>query len=52
MHIQQRTARSFRDEAPNPQETGGPREFKGLGVEYGDILRETGGREEVRDMEQ
>ena len=36
---------SFRDDAPNPQETGGPREFRGqLGWEIGggDILLETG----------
>jgi hypothetical protein len=30
-HIQQRNARSgFSQNAPNPQETGGPREFRGL----------------------
>jgi hypothetical protein len=29
-HIQQRTARSLREDAPNPQETGGPREFRDL----------------------
>ena len=39
---------SFRDDAPNPQETGGPREFRGQ-VAWG---VETGGREEVWDVEQ
>lgn len=36
-HIQQRTARSgFKEDAPNPQETGSPREFRGLvGLEVG-----------------
>jgi hypothetical protein len=32
---------SFRDDTPNPQETGGPRELGGVGV--GDIHVETGG---------
>jgi hypothetical protein len=49
-HIQQRTARS---DASTPQETEDPREFRGLvglglgGGESGDIIVETGGREEV-----
>jgi hypothetical protein len=37
-HIQQRTSRSvsFRDDALNYQETGGPREFRGqVGLELG-----------------
>ena len=37
---------SVREDAPNPQETGGSREFRGLvasGVGGGDILEETGG---------
>jgi hypothetical protein len=34
---------SVREDAPNPQETGGPREFRGLGFEMcGDILLGTG----------
>jgi hypothetical protein len=41
---------------PNPQETGGPREFRGLvgwgGEEGGDILVETGWEEEIWDVEQ
>jgi hypothetical protein len=35
----------MRDDAPNPHETGGPREFRGLvayGVDGGDNLEETG----------
>jgi hypothetical protein len=36
---------SFRDDAPNPQETGGLREFRGqVGWGWGDIHVETGGR--------
>jgi hypothetical protein len=37
---------SVREYAPNPQETGGPREFRGLvgsGLGVGDILVETRG---------
>ena len=44
-----------RNDAPIPQETGGPNEFRGLcgvGVENGDIFVETGVREEVWDVEQ
>ena len=40
---------SVREDAPNPQETGGPREFRvqvGLGVWFGDILLEKGNVEE------
>jgi hypothetical protein len=42
-HTQQRTAvlGSLGEDAPNPQETGGPREFRGLvesGLGGGDIL--------------
>jgi hypothetical protein len=39
-----------REDAPNPQETGGPREFSSLvkwGWEGGVILLQTGGGEEV-----
>jgi hypothetical protein len=44
---------SFRDDAPNPQEAGGPREFRGqVWVGDVDILIETGGEEEVWDVEQ
>jgi hypothetical protein len=47
-HIQQRTAglSSVREDMPNPQETGGSREFSGLlRWEWGgDILIETGER--------
>ena len=38
---------SVKEDAPNPQETGGPREFRGLvgsGLVVGDILIETGGQ--------
>ena len=42
---------SVREDAPNPQETGGLREFRGLGGRGG-ILMETGGREEAWDVEQ
>jgi hypothetical protein len=45
-HTQQRTAGSvFRDDTPNPEETGGPREFgvqEGWGLGNGDILVEIG----------
>ena len=45
---------SFRDDAPNPQETGGHREFRGQvgwGIEGIHVETEWGG-EEVWDMEQ
>jgi hypothetical protein len=50
-HIQQRTAR---EDAPNPQETGGPREFRGLVVVVGVriSLWRQGSGEEVWDVEQ
>jgi hypothetical protein len=49
-HIEQRTAGSgsVRDDVPNPEETGGPREFRdqvGWEVGVGDILLETEGWE-------
>ena len=37
---------------PNPQETGGPREFRGQMGCGGDIHMETGGGEDVWDVEQ
>jgi hypothetical protein len=43
---------SFRDDVPNPQETGGPREFRGQMGCGGDIHMETGGGEDVWDVEQ
>jgi hypothetical protein len=48
---------SVRGDAPNPKETGGSREFRGLvrwGARGGEILMEmrTGSREEVWDVEQ
>ena len=47
--------RSVREDSPNPQETGGPREFRGQ-VGWGlwgvYILMKTGHREEVWDVEQ
>jgi hypothetical protein len=45
---------SFKDDAPNPQETGGPRMFKGqVGGGGGGIHMETGwGGEKVWDVEQ
>ena len=43
---------SVREDAPNPQETGGPREFRGLVEWGGDILVETEGQRGVWDMEQ
>jgi hypothetical protein len=46
---------SIRDDAPNPQEMGGPREFRGQVVWVvgrRDILVETVGDEEVWDVEQ
>jgi hypothetical protein len=46
---------SVKEDAANPQETGGPREFRGLagwGVGGRDILMETGGGEEVWDVKQ
>ena len=56
-HIQQRTGLGLcREYPPTPQETGGPRVFVGLVAGGwgggGDILMETGGREEVWDVEQ
>jgi hypothetical protein len=42
-----------REDAPNPQVTGGAREFRGLlGGGCMDILVEIGGREELWDVEQ
>jgi hypothetical protein len=41
---------SIKDDAPNPQETGGPREFAGqvgLGMEVGTFSCRQEGREEV-----
>ena len=44
---------SFRDDAPNPQETGGPREFRGqVGWGMGHPRGDRVGREEVWDVEQ
>jgi hypothetical protein len=46
---------SSRDDVPNPQETGGLREFRGLvgwGLWGGNILLETVGKEEVWDVKQ
>jgi hypothetical protein len=46
---------SVREDVPNPQETGGSREFRGLlgwRVCGGAILMETEDREEVWDIEQ
>ena len=45
---------SFRDDAPNPQETGGPREFSvgGWGGGEGIHVKMGCGREEVWDVEQ
>jgi hypothetical protein len=43
---------SFRDDAPNSQETGGPREFRGQVRWGGGIFIETGGGKEVWDVEQ
>ena len=44
---------SFRDDAPNPQETGGPREFRGqVGWEVGTSTWRQGDGEEVWDVEQ
>jgi hypothetical protein len=42
---------SFRDDAPNPQETGGPREFRGQ-VGGGTFTWRQGGGEEVWDVDQ
>ena len=44
---------SIRDDAPNHQETGSPKELRGqVGWGVGDILVETVGGEEVWDVEQ
>ena len=54
MHIQKRTNsyRFSQEDAPNPEETGGPRGFRGL-VGWVEISSwRPGGREEVWDMEQ
>jgi hypothetical protein len=54
-HIQQRTASSIREDAPNPQDIGGPRKFRvlvGWELGGGDILVETGDGEEVWHLEQ
>jgi hypothetical protein len=43
-----------REDAPNPQETRDPREFRGLvgwGLGAGDILMETGDKEEVWNVD-
>jgi hypothetical protein len=57
-HIQQRTAGTVfsqrREDAPNPQETGGSREFRGLfwwGVGGGGILVEMEEVEEVWNVD-
>ena len=42
---------SFGDDAPNPQETGGPREFRGQMGCGGGMWRQ-GSREEVWDVDQ
>jgi hypothetical protein len=43
----------FRDDAPNPQETGGPREFRGqVGWEVGASTWRQGCGEEMWDVEQ
>ena len=56
-HIQKRTAgmSSVREDIPNPQETGGPREFRGVvgwGLGVGTSSWRQGSREEVWDVEQ
>ena len=43
-HIYRRALGSVREDSPSPQETGGPREFRGLMAWSGDILVETGGQ--------
>jgi hypothetical protein len=44
---------SFRDDAPNPQETGGPGEYRGqMGFGVGISTWRQGGGDEAWDMEQ
>jgi hypothetical protein len=43
---------TFTDDAPNPQETGGPGSLEVRWVGGGGIHMETGGGEEVWDVEQ
>ena len=44
---------SFRCDVPNPQETGGPKEFRGqVAWGIGTSMWRQGGREDVWDVEQ
>jgi hypothetical protein len=44
-HMQQMDMCSIRDDAPNPQETGGPREFRGqVGSGWGRTCGDSGWR--------
>jgi hypothetical protein len=56
IRIQQRTAPglgSVREDAPNPEETGGPTEFRGLvGSEVGTSSWRQGARNEIWDVKQ